>query len=247
MANFFETKWRIPNYFVMSLTVVVADRDPLTSEALAEHLSQPPELAAKPSPGAAREALDAARGNGQPAVLLISENLLDDVEAGALAARLDGGRRLPALVLGGAPDAERTLHFLLLGCMGYVSRRENLGTLRKAVRSVAAGEFWAPRNLLPQVVRALRDRREQERALTAREREILALIHARQGNVEIAGRLFISVETVRWHVRRLFAKIGVENRAGAAEFAHRYGIVWQGRKLPAAARREWVQIVSRTG
>jgi len=59
--------------------------------------------------------------------------------------------------------------------------------------------------------------------LTAREREVLALITEGLGNAEIAERLSISEKTVRNHVSNLFDKLGVWTRAQAMVFAHDHG------------------------
>jgi len=60
-------------------------------------------------------------------------------------------------------------------------------------------------------------------SLTAREREVLALITEGLGNAEIAARLSISEKTVRNHVSNLFDKLGVWTRAQAMVFAHDHG------------------------
>ncbi|HEX6717694.1 MAG TPA: alpha/beta fold hydrolase [Pyrinomonadaceae bacterium] len=60
-------------------------------------------------------------------------------------------------------------------------------------------------------------------SLTAREREVLALITEGLGNAEIAERLSISEKTVRNHVSNLFDKLGVWTRAQAMVFAHDHG------------------------
>jgi pimeloyl-ACP methyl ester carboxylesterase/DNA-binding CsgD family transcriptional regulator len=62
-------------------------------------------------------------------------------------------------------------------------------------------------------------------SLTAREREVLALITEGLGNAEIAERLSISEKTVRNHVSNLFDKLGVWTRAQAMVFAHDHGFL----------------------
>ena len=63
------------------------------------------------------------------------------------------------------------------------------------------------------------------RALSAREREVLALVSNGSSNKDIAGRLVISVNTVERHLANIYTKLGVRGRAEAAVFAVRSGIV----------------------
>jgi DNA-binding NarL/FixJ family response regulator len=51
--------------------------------------------------------------------------------------------------------------------------------------------------------------------LTARQLEILGLVADGLSNAEIAGRLFLSEGTVKWHVRKILRALGVSNRAQA--------------------------------
>jgi DNA-binding NarL/FixJ family response regulator len=60
--------------------------------------------------------------------------------------------------------------------------------------------------------------------LTVREVEVLRLVAVGLSNAEIAERLFLSPNTVKVHVARILAKIGVHNRAAATEYALRRGI-----------------------
>ena len=61
--------------------------------------------------------------------------------------------------------------------------------------------------------------------LTARESEVLALLAQGLPNKGIARELGISPKTVGNHVERIYTKLGVSNRAGAAMYAMQYGIV----------------------
>jgi DNA-binding CsgD family transcriptional regulator len=61
--------------------------------------------------------------------------------------------------------------------------------------------------------------------LTAREREVLALLAAGQSSPAITETLVLSVHTVERHVANIFAKLGVHSRAEAAAFAAREGLV----------------------
>ncbi|NJP45269.1 response regulator transcription factor [Actinacidiphila epipremni] len=72
--------------------------------------------------------------------------------------------------------------------------------------------------------RRQRDTPELPDGLTVREAEVLALVAAGLSNTEIAGRLHVSMATVKTHINNLFAKTGVRDRAQAVGYAYRHGI-----------------------
>jgi DNA-binding CsgD family transcriptional regulator/tetratricopeptide (TPR) repeat protein len=121
-----------------------------------------------------------------------------------------GHRTLAARALGEAVDAAATL--------GAEPLREEILALARRARLPA------------QVNRQTSDRPSPVRGqpamfgLTAREEEVLVRIAHGDTNREIAQNLFISESTVSIHVTRIFAKIGVTNRATAAVTAHRLGL-----------------------
>jgi DNA-binding NarL/FixJ family response regulator len=65
---------------------------------------------------------------------------------------------------------------------------------------------------------------EQPFGLTPRERDVLRLLIEGHSNPEIGAVLFISPKTVRNHVTKILAKLGVESRTAAATFALRHGL-----------------------
>ncbi len=68
-------------------------------------------------------------------------------------------------------------------------------------------------------------------ALSLREQEVLALLALGLSNPEIAEELFLSVDTVKTYVRRVFAKLGVNNRTNAALLAAKYDLAPPARRL----------------
>jgi DNA-binding NarL/FixJ family response regulator len=71
-----------------------------------------------------------------------------------------------------------------------------------------SGEFWPGAHL----------------SLTQRESEVLGYLVAGLSNRAVAGKLVLGEETVKSHVRAIFRKLGVNDRAGAVAFALREGI-----------------------
>jgi len=68
-------------------------------------------------------------------------------------------------------------------------------------------------------------RAEPPDGLTRREAEILALIAQGLNNTEIAGELFLSGNTVKTHINRIFAKTGSRDRAAATRYAQQHGLI----------------------
>jgi len=129
---------------------------------------------------------------------------------------------LHILVVCAVDDSSLLERYLRLGCNGVVPKTASDETLRRAVQAVFEGELWVPRKLLSRLVQnALFG--EPGRRLTRRESEVLKLICSGSTNQEIADHLFISRETVRWHVRSLYGKIGVKDRESAIRYALEIG------------------------
>lgn len=109
------------------------------------------------------------------------------------------------------------------GIRGFFYRTDSLVQILKGVRSLLQGEIWVSRDILVEV--ALQGRMRTTRsvhekvAFTHREIEVLALLSVGSSNEEIAEKLFISPNTVKTHLYRVFRKIKVPNRFQAALWA----------------------------
>ncbi len=109
------------------------------------------------------------------------------------------------------------------GIKGFFYRNDGLMQILKGIRSLLQGEVWVSRDIL--VEAALQSRLKKDHAvhnrtnLTRREVEILAFLSIGSSNDEIAEKLFISPNTVKTHLYRVFRKIEVPNRFQAALWA----------------------------
>lgn len=102
-----------------------------------------------------------------------------------------------------------SIKMLRLGCRGVLPRQFSSKLFRRAVLAILRGEVWAPRgivsDLLSDLLRAAS--LKTENGLTPQEARILDLSSKGYKNSAIADALFISLETVRWHKRRLNRKL----------------------------------------
>ncbi|SOD89960.1 response regulator transcription factor [Streptomyces sp. Ag109_G2-15] len=134
-------------------------------------------------------------------------------------------------------DLDRYVYTALsLGASGFLLKDVTPEHLAAAVRLVGTGDAL----LAPQITRRLVERyaAEAERtaasvpvdlaALTPREREVLTLMGRGLSNTELAAELTLSEATVKSHVARIFAKLGLRDRAQAVVLAYETGLVRAG-------------------
>lgn len=115
-------------------------------------------------------------------------------------------------------DNNRIIGVLELGVEGFQCKQDaDASTIVSSIRSMHKG----CRDLAPCVTDALliqlRSEKQMSQAqLSAREQEVLDLIAKGKSNHDIAGKLFISVRTVKFHVSAILSKLNVKNRTEAA-------------------------------
>ncbi|TQJ57567.1 response regulator transcription factor [Streptomyces sp. NBC_00080] len=132
---------------------------------------------------------------------------------------------LACLMLTSFDDEEALLDSIMAGASGYVLKQIQGSDLVSAVRTVAAGQSLLDPSATARLMARLRQGPEPEPepdalpGLTDREREILALIGEGLTNRQIGQRLYLAEKTVKNHISRLLAKLGVERRIQAAVIA----------------------------
>lgn len=171
--------------------------------------------------------------SGEEAIELVRETAPDlvlmDVRLGAGIDGLEATRRITAL---GLPTRVLmlTLHdmpayareALSAGAAGYVLKDTAIDDLRAAVQQVLSGQTAIPIGLMNAVLREPPRNMEPNvttNMLTVREAEVLELVAQGMTNKEIARQLAISPATVKAHVERIIAKLGVADRTQAAVVA----------------------------
>jgi len=136
--------------------------------------------------------------------------------------KIQFGRLIPVLVTIDGKSNPGLDGLLRMGCMGFLEPEASPKQVRRAVEAVASGEFWAPRKVVSRVLQDVLSP-DNPRSMTQRETEILALVSQGHTNQQIAETLCICRETVRWHMRMLYAKLGVHDRQSAALHASQPG------------------------
>jgi DNA-binding NarL/FixJ family response regulator len=128
--------------------------------------------------------------------------------------------RVPAMVLTGYFNESDSRRACELGAY-YVAKPVSLLGIQIFMEGTRAPTIFLPQR------RELHDEDEREDLLTARfhltpaERKVYVLLAEGGRNCEIAGRLFVSVETVRTHLRAIFAKLGANSRTHAIAIGRR--------------------------
>jgi DNA-binding NarL/FixJ family response regulator len=145
-----------------------------------------------------------------------------------VAATAEIARRFPSVrvvILTSFGENERVHAALQQGAAGYLLKDAGAAEVAAALYAAARDEVFLDAAVARRLAREIRGPRSGLAALTAREREILALVAAGMSNKEIAAELVISERTARTHVSNVLGKLNLTSRTQAALVAVREGLV----------------------
>jgi DNA-binding NarL/FixJ family response regulator len=173
----------------------------------------------------AQLAQSAALGTPLPDVVLMDLQMprMGGIEATAAIARAHPDVRVVVLTSFG--EVERVHAALAAGAAGYLLKDAEPAEVITAVRAAAAGEVHLDAAVARQLTRRMAGPQIGLGALTAREREILALVAQGHSNRDVADRLGISERTARTHVSNVLTKLQLASRTQAALLAIREGLI----------------------
>lgn len=203
------------------IKILVADDHPMLREGLVAVLATQPdfEVVGEAADGAETVRLAGSLG---PDVLLLDLEMPGMDGVAALRELRAAGSAANALVFTAYDTDERILGALRAGAQGYLLKGASRNEIFSAIRTVAAGgsllEPAVTARLLKNIDGAAND-------LTPREMEVLALLADGLPNREIAGKLFVTERTVKFHVGSILDKLDAANRTEAARIAARRGLV----------------------
>jgi len=133
--------------------------------------------------------------------------------------------RSELLLMGSIPAHEEIVNLINAGARGYFDLNDASSQLPEAVRAVHKGEIWLPRDKMSSIMdriisvvgRELKEKTLDQ--LTPTEFQVLRLIGQGKSNDEIAELMFISKNTVRSHIKSIYAKLDTHSRLQLALYA----------------------------
>jgi two-component system, NarL family, response regulator LiaR len=209
-----------------AIRVIIADDHHVVREGLRMILSESDgiEVVGEAADGAAAVRLAATLA---PHVVLMDVSMpgMDGIEAAR--ALHDAGSPVRVLILSSFAESDRVREALRAGVAGYLMKDVLSTDLVAAIRNAAAGIPTLHPQVQAQLMREVSTPRAASplEVLTPREKDVLLLLASGLGNKQIAGRLSISVGTVKGYVSDIFEKLGVGDRTQAALLAVRHGLV----------------------
>ncbi len=152
---------------------------------------------------------------GAPGVLIV------DIDAGSLTRAVRSATRagMTVLAIGSEANRERAVAAIAAGAVGWIRKTSSIDVLAETVRAAAAGrmrmtdaqraEWLAEHRSTSDSVRAELDRLQR---LSPREREVLRHLAEGLRAAEVSELLFLSITTVRTHIRSILVKLGVNSQ-----------------------------------
>ena len=206
------------------IRILVADDHPMLREGLVAVLSTQPDFDIVGEAADGAEVVRLAEAL-RPDVILLDLEMPDVDGVAALEGLRDAGSEARAVVFTAYDTDERILRSLRAGARGYLLKGASRQEIFDAVRTVHAGGSLLEPGVTTRLLDHVREGGAQTEPLTPRELEVLALISEGLHNSEIAGRLFVTERTVKFHVSSILAKLGADNRTEAVALAARRGLI----------------------
>ena len=210
--------------------IVIVDDHNLFREGLAIILRQEPDIEVVGMVGTVQEAVEVV-GRLKPDLVLMDFSLPDGTGADATRMIVQDNPACKVVFMTMSENEEDLLAAIRSGAVGYLMKNMTPSKLVTTLRSVQRGESALSRvmtlRLMEELARTEAPRQTGAPALgklTQREKDVLVEIAAGKSNQEIALQLFISENTVKYHVHSILEKLNLKDRKEAAQFAREHGI-----------------------
>jgi DNA-binding NarL/FixJ family response regulator len=204
------------------IRIVIADDHPIVRSGLQGLLESQADFAVVGEAADGREAIALVKAT-LPDVVLMDLRMPNIDGAGAIRELCAQLPTLKVLVLTTYDTDADILRAVEAGATGYLLKETPPAELFQAIRATAAGHSVLSPSVASRLVGRTRD--SGERALSAREIEVLQLVARGTSNKLIARDLAIGETTVKTHLLHIFAKLGVDDRTAAVTRAMERGII----------------------
>jgi Response regulator containing a CheY-like receiver domain and an HTH DNA-binding domain len=201
------------------IRVLVVDDHPVVRRGIADLLDSAADIEVVGATGAGADAAPLS-SSVHPDVVLMDIEMpnVDGVEATRRILEVEP--TAVVVILTTFADHDRITRALDAGAAGYLLKDADPDEIIRGIRAAAAGDVPISPRAARELVATRRPR--PDAALTDREREVLGLVADGLANKAIARRLGIAEKTVKAHLTRVFAALGVTDRTQAAIWATRY-------------------------
>lgn len=129
---------------------------------------------------------------------------------------------IKSLLLAGQFGEKFAIEAVRCGAWGIVTKQADPALLQQAIQKIVDGEMWFSHETMSMAIQTFAGSEQPKDSpldqLTARERQVLALLARGYHNKEIASRLFLSESTVKTYIRALYRKLDVNSRLEAVLF-----------------------------
>jgi DNA-binding NarL/FixJ family response regulator len=168
--------------------------------------------------------LEVLEENAPDLVLMdISMPVMDGIEASQLA--LKKYPTLKILILSSYGDEKHYFKLMEAGVKGFVLKSSGILELSRAMDEIMAGGSWFSRELLQKVIINISKPTQKEAGISERELEVLKYICEGHTNDEIAEKLHLSSETIKWHRNNLLSKTCCKNTASLVMYSIKNKII----------------------
>ncbi len=218
------------------IRVLIADDQAMVRQGFGALLAAQPDLLVVGDAADGAQAVAAARHLDPDVVLMdVRMPVMDGLEATRKLLGDRSAQRPRVLILTTFDLDDYVYEALRAGASGFLLKDAPAADLVQAVRVVAAGDALLAPGVTRRLIAEFAARPDRSRprptdlaGLTPRETEVLRLIARGRNNAEIAGDLVVAEQTVKTHVGRILAKLGLRDRAQAVVLAYETGLVAAG-------------------
>lgn len=195
------------------ISLGIVEDDPLVRESLAAFLGREEDIKCLIVAGSVEDFLKKAESVPHLDIVLSDIGLpgINGLKAIPMIKRLYAGAGI--IMLSVYADSDRIFSALCAGAVGYLQKGMPLSEISSSIKTIYNGGSVMSPAIARKVVEYFAPKRTYNEPLTARERQVITAIVDGLSYKMIAGRLNITLETVRQHIKNIYRKLHVNSKA----------------------------------